>query len=161
MRVGLLTQWFDPEPGPAALPGVLARALVSRGHSVQVVTGFPNYPSGAVAAGYHVRRRSDENLDGVSVRRVALYPSHDSSTVGRMANYASFGASAVVSGLNALRDVDALWVGNSPITVAWPMWAAKLTMNIPSVVHIMDLWPDTYLISGFAHSGPAFSAAEI
>ena len=27
MRVGLVTQWYDPEPGPAALPAVLARGL--------------------------------------------------------------------------------------------------------------------------------------
>ena len=27
MRVGLVTQWYDPEPGPAALPAVLVRGL--------------------------------------------------------------------------------------------------------------------------------------
>src|SRR5450756_1458513 len=98
MRVGLLTQWYDPEPGPAALPGVLARGLVARGHEVQVLTGFPNYPTGVVAAGYRMRRVLDEVVDGVDVRRVALYPSHDASTVRRVTNYVSFGASAVVNG---------------------------------------------------------------
>jgi colanic acid biosynthesis glycosyl transferase WcaI len=43
MRVGLLSQWFDPEPGAAAVPGVLARELALRGHEVKVLTGFPNY----------------------------------------------------------------------------------------------------------------------
>ena len=38
MRIGLLSQWYDPEPGPAALPGVLARQLRARGHDVQVLT---------------------------------------------------------------------------------------------------------------------------
>lgn len=160
MRVGLLTQWFDPEPGPAALPGVLARGLLARGHSVQVLTGYPNYPSGVVGAGYRMRRRMDEDLNGFSVRRVALYPSHDASNLRRFANYASFGASAIVSGLSALRGVDALWVNYSPITVAWPMWAARFAMRIPSVVHVLDLWPDTILASGFARRGIAFAAAE-
>jgi len=160
MRVGLLTQWYDPEPGPAALPGVLARGLAGRGHDVQVVTGFPNYPTGEVAPGYQVSRRLDEELDGVSVRRVALYANHGSSAVRRLANYASFGASATVSGIDALRGVDALWVNYSPITVGWPMWAARYGLKVPSVVHVLDLWPDTMLAGGFAEGGRAFRAAE-
>ena len=42
MRIGLLTQWFDPEPGPAALPGVLARGVGTRGHEGHVRTGGPH-----------------------------------------------------------------------------------------------------------------------
>lgn len=149
MRVGLLTQWYDPEPGPAALPGVLARGLHDRGHEVQVLTGFPNYPDGQVAAGYRVRRRLDERRDEVAVRRVALYPSHDASAVRRFATYASFGGAATAFGLDALRGLDALWVNYSPITVAWPMWAARLRFGLPALVHVLDLWPDTILASGF------------
>jgi len=159
MRVGLLTQWYDPEPGPAALPGVLARGLAERGHEVQVLTGFPNYPTGVVAAGYRMRRVLDEVVDGVDVRRVALYPSHDASTVRRVTNYVSFGASAVVNGLGSLRGLDALWVNYSPITVAWPMWAARYGLGIPQVVHVLDLWPDTVLAGGFAQGGRAYRVA--
>ena len=104
----MLTQWYDPEPGPAALPGVLARGLVARGHQVNVVTGFPNYPTGKVAEGYTVSRRFDEVRDGVAVRRVALYPSHDTSFARRLLNYGSFGASAAASGMSFLRGADAL-----------------------------------------------------
>ena len=160
MRVGLLTQWYDPEPGPAALPGVLARGLVARGHEVQVLTGFPNYPSGVVAAGYRVQRAMDEVVDGVRIRRVGLYPSHDASTVRRAANYASFGLSALVNGLSSLRGLDALWVNYSPVTVALPMWAARYGLWIPQVVHVLDLWPDTVLAGGFARGGLAYRLAE-
>ena len=160
MRVGLLTQWYDPEPGPAALPGVLARGLVARGHEVRVLTGFPNYPTGVIAPGYTMQRALDEVLDGVNVRRVALYPSHDASAMRRIVNYASFGASAVVSGLGSLRGLDALWVSYSPITVAWPMWAARYGLRIPQVAHIFDLWPDTLTLSGFAGGGRAYRMAE-
>lgn len=160
MRVGVLTQWYSPEPGPASLPAVLARELLDRGHTVQVVTGFPNYPTGVLATGYRMQRRMDDEIDGVPVRRVALYPSHDSSALARATNYGSFGASAVISGVNALRGFDALWVNASPITVAWPMWAAHFGLKLPSVVHVLDLWPDTLLASGFAHSGPLFSVSQ-
>lgn len=160
MRVGLLTQWYDPEPGPAALPGVLARGLLSRGHDVQVLTGFPNYPTGVVADGYRISRRFDERLANVDVRRVALYTNHDRSAIRRFANYASFGASATVSGLGSLRGLDALWVNYSPITVAWPMWGARFGLGVPSVVHVSDLWPDTLLAGGFVRNGRAFRIAE-
>jgi colanic acid biosynthesis glycosyl transferase WcaI len=160
MRVGLLTQWYDPEPGPGALPSVLARGLVERGHEVHVLTGFPNYPMGVIAPGYAMKRSMDETRAGVSVRRVALYPNHDASAIRRVVNYASFGASAVANGLGSLRGLDALWVNYSPITVAWPMWAARYGLRIPQVAHIFDLWPDTLTLSGFAKAGRAYRMAE-
>lgn len=160
MRVGLLTQWYDPEPGPAALPGVLARGLVARGHEVRVLTGFPNYPSGTVAPGYSIRRTLDEARDGVQVRRVALYPSHDASAAHRALNYTSFGLSALLNGVGCLRGADAVWVNYSPITVALPMWAAHFGLRIPHVVHVLDLWPDTVLASGLARGGLAHRGAE-
>jgi colanic acid biosynthesis glycosyl transferase WcaI len=161
VRLGLLTQWYDPEPGPAALPGVLARGLRERGHEVRVLTGLPNYPTGKLAPGYKMRLRQQERLAGVDVRRVALYPEHSASSVRRIANYASFGASATLFGLSALRGLDALWVNYSPITVAWPMLAAKLAFGTPSVAHVLDLWPDTVLAGGFATDGRLYRAASV
>lgn len=153
MRIGLLSQWYDPEPGPAALPGVLARGLAQRGHQVSVLTGFPNYPTGRVADGYRVRRHIVEESDGVDVHRVALYPSHDSSTLHRMANYGSFGLSAMVNGAAALRGLDALWVNYSPVTVGGAQLLARHALGVPSVVHVLDLWPDTLFAGGFATEG--------
>lgn len=143
MRVGILTQWYDPEPGPAALPGVLARGLEQRGHDVRVLTGFPNYPSGEVAPGYRIRRSMREVQDGVALHRVALYPSHSSSTVERMANYGSFGLSAAVNGIPSMRGLDAMWVNYSPVTVGLAMFAARYGLAVPQVTHVLDLWPDT------------------
>ena len=154
MRVGILSQWFDPEPGPATLPGVLARGLADRGHQVQVVTGFPNYPTGVLHEGYRIRRRLDESAGPIKVRRVALYPSHDRSTAKRLVNYFSFGTSAAVSGVSAFRDVEVMWVYASPLTVSWPIWATRM-LGVPAVLHALDLWPDTLAVSGFDRGGLA------
>lgn len=153
MRYGMLTQWYDPEPGPAALPGVLARGLAERGHAVNVVTGFPNYPTGQLAPGYTLSARQDGMIDGVGVRRVALYPSHDTSFARRLLNYGSFAACAAAFGMSYVRGADALWVNYSPITVALPMWLAQLRDRVPLVVHVGDLWPDTMTAGGFAPPG--------
>jgi glycosyltransferase involved in cell wall biosynthesis len=159
MRVGLLTQWYAPEPGPARLPTLLAEGLAGRGHDVTVVTGFPNYPSGVLPEGYRLRARTTEGGPPLTVRRVALYPSHDASSVRRIANYASFGASAAALGTSAFANVDALWVNYSPVTVAGAMWAARAFYGVPSVVHVLDLWPDTMMASGHGGSGRAMSRA--
>lgn len=155
MRVGLLSQWFDPEPGPASLPGMLARGLARRGHEVRVLTGFPNYPTGRIMSGYRMSRRLDEFTDGIRIRRVALYPSHDASAFRRVATYGSFAASALASGVSALRGLDAVWVSNSPITVSLPMWFVRHVHRIPVVLHVLDLWPDTVSASGFLGDGRA------
>lgn len=150
MRFGLISQWFDPEPGPAAIPGGLARELAARGHDVHVLTGFPNYPVGRIYEGYRLRPVStSQPRPRMTVRRVALYPSHDDSTVRRLANYGSFGLSASTLGLGAMRGMDAIWVYNSPATVALPMWGARALWGVPHVLHIMDLWPDSILFGGF------------
>jgi len=150
MKVGILTQWYDPEPGPAGLPAALARGLVNRGHQVSVLTGFPNYPTGQLADGYSLKPRSSELLDGVRVTRVALYPSHEDSLVKRAMNYGSFALSAALLGVHkTFKDIDVLWVNYSPVTVALPMFAQHALRRTPSVVHVLDLWPDTLTATGF------------
>lgn len=152
MRFGLVTQFYDPEPGPASLPGVLARGLAARGHQVRVITGFPNYPDGRIYPGYAARRPLDQRVGGIPVRRVPLYPSHDRSAVRRAMTYGSFGVSSWRYGTRVMRGVDAVWVSNSPITNALPMWA--LTRNrIPAVLHVLDVWPQNVTSSGMIRPG--------
>lgn len=150
MRIGLVSQWYEPEPGPARLPGVLARALAARSHRVRVLTGFPNYPTGSLYPGYRVTLRAQTTDAGVTVRRVPLYPSHDASPGRRALNYGTFAFSATVLGRDFLRDAEALWFYNSPPTVTLPVLAAKRRSGARTMMHIMDLWPDSLYASGFA-----------
>jgi glycosyltransferase involved in cell wall biosynthesis len=149
MKFGILTQWFDPEPGGGAIAGSLARELSRRGHDVKVLTGFPNYPSGTIYPSYSLRPIQDSFHEGFDLRRVALYPSHDESTFHRLLNYGSFAMSATALGVPWLRGLDALWVYNSPASIALPMWSAKYLLGVPHVLHVMDLWPDSIFLSDF------------
>lgn len=153
MRIGFLTQWYEPEPGPAATTALLARELVARGHGVTVLTGFPNYPHGRIADGYRQQTLGREVLGGVEVMRVPLYLNHDASSLRRIANYVSFGVSAAMIGVPAFPRVDALWVNYSPITVALPMWLLSLARRIPTVCEVADLWPDTLEVAGLRGTG--------
>ena len=104
MRIRLVTQWFPPEP--AGVPADIARGLAARGHAVDVLTGFPNYPNGELAEGYPLRpyrRDVDRSEAGnIVVHRTPLYPSHDTRAASRMANYTSFAAASATLSVCAL-----------------------------------------------------------
>lgn len=141
VRVLLLTQWFDPEPTFKGL--AFARELLRAGFDVEVLTGFPNYPSGRLYPGYRVRLLQRETIDGVHVTRVPLYPSHDQSAVRRVLNYASFGLSSLVYSLFFAARPDVVYAYHPPLTVGLTATALRLFRGTPIVYDIQDLWPDT------------------
>lgn len=147
MRIGILSQWYDPEPVRTA--SILAQELRRRHHFVRVLTGFPNYPEGRLYDGYQITWRRDEVDSGIRLRRVAIFPSHSLSTLGRVANYGSFALSASLFGAGLFKDCESLWVHNSPPTVGLPTWIIRSRYRPRTVVHIMDLWPESLYASGF------------
>lgn len=148
MKVGFVTQWYEPESGSAAHPTAIARALRERGHEVRVLTGFPSYPHGRVHAGYRMRLRSDEMRDGVRVRRVPDVPSHDENAVRRILSLTSFAVSAS-SQVAWLRDCDVVLTYLSPATVGLAPWLLERLSGVPYVLYVQDLWPETVTASGF------------
>jgi len=140
MRVLMLTQFFNPE---LSLVMPLAQGLRRLGHEIQVLTGFPNYPSGKVYPGYKIRPWMRETIDGFPVLRVALYPSHDRSAVRRIANYLSFASSAATIGVALSSPVDVVYVYHPPATLGLPALFFHWLRKFPFVYHVQDLWPDT------------------
>ena len=141
MRILIVSQWFTPEPNLKSLG--FARALANRGHDVQVVTGYPNYPGGKVYPGYKVRFLQREIMDGIPVIRVPLYPSHNNSVLQRLWNYASFALSASILGLLFAKKADVIYAYHPPATIALPALLIGTLRRIPVVYDIQDLWPDT------------------
>lgn len=149
MRILFLTQWFDPEPSFKGLQ--FALALQARGHSVQVLTGFPNYPGGKVYPGYRIRLWQREMMHGIPVLRVCLYPSHSRSALGRVLNYLSFAVSASVLGTLLVKPADVAYVYHPPATVGLPALTLKYLRRIPFVYDVQDLWPDTLTATGMVN----------
>lgn len=156
MRILFLTQWFQPEPFFKGLP--FAKELQRRGHTVQVLTGFPNYPGGRLYEGYRVRFFQKDLVDGVSVIRVPLYPSHDQSSLKRAANYLSFAFSAAVLGSCLADPADVMYVYHPPATVGFPAMVISLLRGIPFVYDVQDLWPDTLASTGMVRNAGVLKA---
>jgi lipopolysaccharide/colanic/teichoic acid biosynthesis glycosyltransferase len=155
MRILLLTQWFDPEPTFKGL--LFARELAARGHEVEVLTGFPNYPGGKVYPGYRIRPWVREQIDGIPVLRVALYPSHNNSGLHRVFNYLSFAFSAAVIGTALIKKPNVMYVYHPPITVGFAAAVIGFLRRAPFVYDIQDLWPDTVAASGMMSNSAALS----
>lgn len=158
MKILILSQWCYPEPDLKAL--TFARELVKQGHSVQVLTGFPNYPGGKVYPGYKVKWSQREAIDGVEIIRVPLYPSHDQSGRGRMHNYLSFAISAALLGVFRIRKADVMYVYHPPATVAMPALFIRFFRRIPIVYDIQDIWPDTLAATGMLNNKTILKAVS-
>jgi colanic acid biosynthesis glycosyl transferase WcaI len=144
MRILFLTQWFQPEPFFKGLP--FAKALRDRGHEVEVITGFPNYPGGKIYPGYRIHFYRREMTEGISVQRLALYPSHDKSAFRRVLNYISFGLSAASIGPFVAEKPDVIYVYN--LVTLWPASVIFKTLyQCPILYDITDLWPDSVITS--------------
>lgn len=148
MKIGIISQWYPPEQGSAALPGTISEALASAGHEIEVITGFPNYPQGVLQAGWRQKWGHREMRNGVTVYRTPVYVSHDHRAWRRMLSYTSFALSATVTSLHRLRSADVVWVHGTPVLPALAAMALRRLSGTRYVLHIQDLWPDTVLASG-------------
>ena len=115
---------------------------------MEVLTGFPNYPGGRVYEGYRIRLWQRETMEGIRVTRVLLYPSHDSSPVRRILNYASFALSAATLGALLTERPDVVYVYHPPPSVGLAAIALKAWKGVPFVYDIQDLWPDSVAATG-------------
>ena len=87
MNILIVTQYFWPE---AFRINDLSTELVNRGHSVTILTGKPNYPSGKITAGYKWWNIKKEKWTGCEIIRVPLIPRGDSSGKMLAINYLSY-----------------------------------------------------------------------
>lgn len=146
LRILILSQYFDPEPGFKKM--LFARELRRRGHSVEAITGFPNYPGGSIYPGWRLKPYQREIRDGIVIHRLPLFPSHDSSRLRRAANYFSFAAAAAIGGPLAAGPADVVYAYHPPATIGLPALALKILRGIPFVIDIQDLWPDSLPATG-------------
>jgi glycosyltransferase involved in cell wall biosynthesis len=152
MRFLILTQYYPPEVGaPQVRLSAFARALMKRGHEVEVVTALPNYPEGRIFEGYRRRAATTEEIDGVRVRRVWLHAATGSG-MGRVLNYATFSATSLPA-LASMPRPDVVFVESPPPTLAVTGWLMAKRWGVPMVLNISDLWPDSALQLGLLREG--------
>ncbi|MCM2264347.1 MAG: glycosyltransferase family 4 protein [Desulfuromonadales bacterium] len=142
MNILIVTQYFWPETFRI---NDLALGLKARGHSVEILTGIPNYPHGTFYEGYGLFNRREELYEGIHIRRVPLMPRKSGGSIRLFLNYLSFCISASIAAL-LLKHMkpDAIIVFEpSPITVGIPALLCKARHKAPVLFWVQDLWPET------------------
>ncbi len=142
MRILIVTQYFWPETFRI---NELTGMLTDHGHTVTVLTGVPNYPTGDVFGEYAADPSSFSVFEGSSVIRVPMV-ARGTTRLRLVLNYLTFAVSASVLGAWKLRrrHFDVIFVYEpSPITVGIPGAVFRRLKRSPSCLWILDLWPDT------------------
>lgn len=145
LRILIVSQYFRPER--VSIPVTLADELSRRGHEVEVVTGWPNYPEGRIFPHHRQRMRHTERQGDVTVHRVPLIISHSTSAVGRLLNYASFAVSSSLR-LRTGRRADVVYVYATQMTASIGPGLWSRLFGTPYVLHVQDLWPESITGSG-------------
>lgn len=126
----------------------LALSLKEQGHTVTVLTGLPNYPIGKLYPGYKYRLWQEEEMDGLRIIRVPLYPDHSRNGFLRALNFITFSMASVIIGPFIIPKVDIIHVIHPPITMGLAAWVISRTRGIPFTYEIQDMWPETLAATG-------------
>jgi glycosyltransferase involved in cell wall biosynthesis len=160
VRVLVVSQYFWPETFRI---NEVVRSLVEKGVEVDVLTGKPNYPEGAVFNGYRAGGCQVESWAGATVYRVPLFPRRARSAWRLALNYLSFVASGLMFGpwLLRKRQYDVVFVyGLSPILLAIPAIFLAWIKRRKLIVWVQDLWPESLSATGYVRNARVLRAVE-
>src|SRR5271166_2815931 len=152
MKILFLTQYFPPEVGAAQTRlHSMIEELQELGHSVEVVTAFPNYPSGRIAPEFRGSFYRREVKNGAVIHRVWLFASMGKGVL-RLLNFLSFTLTSVW-GLFRAETPDYLFVELPPPMLAFPAIIFSRIRRVPFILNVADLWLDTILEFGVLKKG--------
>ena len=141
----VISQYFYPEQFRI---NDICSEWVKRGYQVTVITGIPNYQQGKFYTGYGYFKKRKENYNGVEIIRLPIIP-RGYSAVMMALNYLSFVISGFIWSIFTSLKADKVFIYEvSPMTQALPgIWYAR-KKNIPSILYVMDLWPENVRYAG-------------
>ena len=158
-RILVVCQYYKPEPFRIS---DICEEMVRRGHEVQVVTGYPNYPEGVLYEGYGKGKHIDEVINGVKVHRCFTIP-RETGMVKRLMNYYSYplsSSSFVRSKACVASDgkpFDVVFCNQlSPVMMADAAIAYKKKYKVPVVMYCLDLWPESLIAGGITRISPIY-----
>lgn len=148
MHIIMLTQYFPPETGAAQVRLFeVAKAIRAQGHQIEVVTAFPNYPTGVIPPEYRGKFFMKDSIGGIPLYRTWIYPVQRGRFWKRLLNYFSFVFSACY-GIIKAGPADYIFVESPPIFIGFTMFFARLLKRAKIILNISDLWPESAISLG-------------
>lgn len=160
MRILIVSPVYPPEPVVSSqTASQIAWALANYGHSVTVMTAFPNRPDGKLYPGYkRILFQQQVELNKIEIIRCFSFFSPTSSLLSRFLENISFGLSVFLLLLFSRR-ADIVY-GNT-----WPIFAQGLLMmacklrRMPLVLSVQDLYPESLFVQkrGFEKTSRSYA----
>ncbi len=143
MKFLIISQYFYPEVGATQTRlSAMCRELIKHGCKVEVLTALPHYPKGVFFPGYAGTVYKTEELQGMLIHRLWVYPSAGSG-VKRLVSYLTFVAAAVVGLFFVKEKPDYVFIDSPPPFTAIVGRIYSLIRGVPFIFNVADLWPDT------------------
>jgi glycosyltransferase involved in cell wall biosynthesis len=147
VRIVLLNQYYVPSEAPTGLLlADLGEALVAAGHEVTAICSDRDY------ADPDKRYPREESRGGVRVRRVAGSGFGRGRRLGRLADYATFMAGALLK-LATHHKPEVVVVLTTPPMIAFPSWLVARFRSARLVFWVMDVYPDLAFELGVLRRG--------
>jgi colanic acid biosynthesis glycosyl transferase WcaI len=131
-----------------------AKRWVQRGHHVNIVTSFPNFPDGKVFGGYRQSLFKRETLDSVDVLRVPTFIFPNRAIFLRIVDFLSFMVTSCIASFFVGRP-DVVLATSPQFFTAVSGWFVSRVYRRPFVFEIRDLWPDSIVAMGVMKEGRA------
>ncbi len=145
-KVLLLTQYFPPEIGaPQARLSEMANYLKDFGWEIEVLTSFPNYPTGKIFNGYRGKKYLKENINGLDIFRTFIIPTKSASIIKRLICYFSFVFSSYHYGRKFCKKPDLIYMESPPLFLGYSLLKLSKYWKVPYVLNLSDLWPDAFV----------------
>jgi len=161
MTVLLVTQYFHPEIGATQTRMMaFAQALVDGGHTVDVLTEFPNHPAGVIPSRYKGRWLEFEDDGSLRIVRVRVYATAVKTFWRRLAFYGSFFLMAVIVAPRLRKRYDCVAATTPPLPVAAAGLVLSRLKRAAFVMDVRDLWPLAAKALGELSNPRAYAWAE-
>ena len=142
MNISVFTHYFTPEIGaPSSRIHEMSRRWQLSNHDVEVVTCFPNHPTGRLYQGYNSDRYYLEKIDGFNVHRNWTYITPNKGFLKKSLGHFSFLPSALCNSVSRLNCPN-VTIGTSPtFFAAMAANRAAKQYGCPFIMEVRDLWP--------------------
>lgn len=143
MRILFVSPYFPPEVGaPQTRIYEQAVRLRRKGHTVSVLTTFPNYPTGVVPKEWKGHLWWHGNDAGIDVYRFWTYATPNSGFYRRILSQLSFAFLACLTGM-WLPSTDVIIVESPPLFDGLAAVFLSVVKRAPYIFYVSDLWPET------------------
>lgn len=152
-KILIVSNYYPPEKGAAANRiEQLSLKLRQNGYDVSVVCPLANYPKGELFPGYKGQFSKTENLGGITVKRLWIYPSNSKNIFKRILSIFSF--SVMLFFFLLFKKIPHKVIVQSP-----PLLLSFIAVTVLSwrgrkiILNVSDLWPSAAIELGVLQPG--------